>query len=110
MRIWYILTTCSLVLVKSAAINDQSESILSASQSELREKILQQLLDPTMLRTIADIITISIQDKTVSGKYTVVIYLKNGSFSSHFRKNMTFFQDFLKCFMYTMSDYFNSLN
>ena len=68
MRIWYILTTCSLlVVVQSASKNDQSD-ILSASQSELREKILQQLLDPTMLRTIADIITISMQDKTVPGK------------------------------------------
>ena len=53
-------------MVQSASRNDQSD-ILSASQSELREKILQQLLDPTMLRTIADIITISMQDKTVSG-------------------------------------------
>ena len=74
MRIWYILTTCSLlVVVQSASKNDQSD-ILSASQSELREKILQQLLDPTMLRTIADIITISMQDKTVPGKYTVMSY------------------------------------
>ena len=66
MRIWFILTTCTWVMVQSASRNDQSD-ILSASQSELREKILQQLLDPTMLRTIADIITISMQDKTVSG-------------------------------------------
>ena len=62
MRIWYILTTCTLVMVQSASRNDQSDS-----QSELREKILQQLLDPTMMRTIADIIAISMQDKTVPG-------------------------------------------
>ena len=66
MRIWFILTICTWGMVQSASRNDQSD-ILSASQSELREKILQQLLDPTMLRTIADIITISMQDKTVSG-------------------------------------------
>ena len=62
MRIWYILTTCTLVMVQSASRNYQSDS-----QSELREKILQQLLDPTMMRTIADIIAISMQDKTVPG-------------------------------------------
>ena len=65
-------------MVQSASRNDQSD-ILSASQSELREKILQQLLDPTMLRTIADIITISMQDKTVSGNlhifYSYVILM-----------------------------------
>ena len=90
MRIWYILTTCSLVLVKSAAINDQSESILSASQSELREKILQQLLDPTMLRTIADIITISMQDKTVPGNiYCDVIQVMPFCLTwCHFRKKV----------------------
>ena len=89
MRIWYILTTYSLVVVQSASKNDQSD-ILSASQSELREQILQQLLDPTMLRTIADIITISMQDKTVSGKiYSDVIQVMSFCLAlCHFRKKI----------------------
>ena len=70
MRIWLILGPLVWSLstgLPQSATGQSGDGSMTNQMSELREKILEQLLDPTMMRTIADIITIGIQDKTVSG-------------------------------------------